>query len=159
MVSSESAALLIAGSDTTSMTLVYLTYLMALDTNIQKKLQAELDQHFNDPDYLPFSAELDRLPYLNAVIKEIIRLNPAVPGLLERRVPAGGANLHDYFLPANTTVSCQSYSINRLENVFGIDAATFNPDRYLNDNETPGECAFVFRLAMMMLIFLFLSQK
>lgn len=136
MVASESAALLIAASDTTSMTLVYLTYLLGLNPGIQKKLQLELDANFA-ADYLPFVNELDRLPYLNAVIKEIIRIQPAVPGDLPRKVPAGGTVLNNYSLPANCTVFCQSYSINRLD-IFGKDADTFNPERYMNDNETPG---------------------
>lgn len=82
LVASEAAALLIAGSDTTSMTLVYLTYLLALNPHVQVRLQAELDGALPDRDHLPFVNELDRLQYLGAVIKEILRLHPAVPGKL-----------------------------------------------------------------------------
>lgn len=80
LVASEAAALLIAGSDTTSMTLVYLTYLLALNPRIQTRLQAELDAALPDREHLPFVNELDRLEYLGAIIKEILRLHPAVPG-------------------------------------------------------------------------------
>lgn len=136
MVASEASALLIAGSDTTSMTLVYLTYLLALHPQFQTKLQVELDSHFSDRDYIAVVSELDRLPYLNAVIKEILRLNPAVPGDLPRRVPKGGVVLENYVLPEMTTAFCQSYSINRIQEVFGADAESFNPSRYMDDNET-----------------------
>lgn len=44
------------------------------------------------------------MPYLDAVIKEAVRMHPAVGQLLERHVPKGGITLGDVFLPEGTIV-------------------------------------------------------
>ncbi|KAL8276178.1 hypothetical protein RQP46_011436 [Phenoliferia psychrophenolica] len=134
LVACEAAALLIAGSDTTSMTMVYLTYLLALNPQVQERLQAELDAALPDRDHLPVVSELDRLRYLGAVIKEILRLHPAVPG----------AVLDGFLLPGGTTVTCQPYSINRIPAVFGDDADHLNPDRFLDEPPEMKQASFAF---------------
>ena len=70
--------LLIAGYDTTGMTLSYLAYAMAKNPEIQQKLQAEVDQAFEDnngemPDY----NVIQSLPYIDMVLHETLRkFNP-----------------------------------------------------------------------------------
>ena len=74
--SNESTAVLIAGSDTTSNTITFLSYLLASSPLIQDRLQQELDAAFPDLDYLPFFEETDRLPFLSACVKEGLRMYP-----------------------------------------------------------------------------------
>lgn len=86
------------------MTLVYLTYLLALNPHIRERIQAELDAALSDRDHLLFVNELDRLQYLGVVIKETLRLHPAVSGDLPRWVPGGGAVIDGFFLPGKVPV-------------------------------------------------------
>jgi cytochrome P450 len=55
-----------------------LFYNMAVHPEVLKKAQAELDSVVG-PDRLPVMGDKERLPYLGAVIKEILRWNPPGP--------------------------------------------------------------------------------
>merc|ERR1711953_1553201 len=66
--------MLIAGYDTTGMTLTYLAYAMSKNPDIQQKLQEEVDQAFEDnngemPDY----NVIQSLPYIDMVLHETLR--------------------------------------------------------------------------------------
>lgn len=105
----EAQAYIIAGSDTTAVTMTYLTYAVSGDTRVREKLVAELatlPDGFSDND-------LRQLPYLKIVILETLRLYSVVPFGLPRTVPPAGAKFFGYQIPAGTTVSTQSYSLHR----------------------------------------------
>lgn len=51
-----------------------------------------------------------------------------------RIVPAGGIQIEEHFIPAGSTVGASPWVINRDKNVYGADADTFNPERWLQDN-------------------------
>ena len=67
-----------------------------------------------------------------AVIKEALRLYPGVSYPLERVVPDGGAELCGHFLPAGTVVGMHAWVIHRDKSVFGEDAESFRPERWLD---------------------------
>ncbi|XXH01251.1 hypothetical protein Hte_007605 [Hypoxylon texense] len=73
---------------------------------------------------------LQDLRYLNAVLKEGLRLCPPVPWILSRRVPNGGAYVCGTWLLAGTAVSIQAYTMNRNPDYFH-DASSFLPERWL----------------------------
>nr|AVY05535.1 cytochrome P450 monooxygenase [Nodulisporium sp.] len=75
---------------------------------------------------------LQDLVYLNAVLKEGLRLCPPVPWILPRRVPHEGAFICGTWLPAGTAVSIQAYSMNRNPEYF-YKASLFLPERWLPD--------------------------
>ena len=115
----EAQAYIVAGSDTTAVTLTYLIYAVTQDTRVRDKLVAELAAL---PEPVLYK-DLRDLPYLNQVINETLRLYTAVPFGLPRVVPPEGANFHGFDLPEGVTVSTQSYSLHR-------DPAIFpEPDR------------------------------
>jgi len=70
--------LLIAGYDTTGMTLTYLAYAMSKNPEIQQKLQEEVDQAFEDNNgELPDYNVIQSLPYIDMVLHETLRkFNP-----------------------------------------------------------------------------------
>jgi cytochrome P450 len=47
--------------------------------------------------------ELEKLPMLNAVIREVLRLYPPIPSPLGRVVPPGGTTLGNYYIPAGVS--------------------------------------------------------
>ena len=60
----------IAGSDTTTISLSYFFWELSRRADVVRKLQAELDQAMPDPHVIPDISVLQKLPYLNAFIKE-----------------------------------------------------------------------------------------
>ncbi|CAI7597370.1 unnamed protein product [Penicillium crustosum] len=126
-IKKEAQAYIVAGSDTTAVTLTYLTDAVCGNRRIRDKLVAEvtaLSEPIHDND-------LRNLPYLNMVISETLRIYTAVPFGLPRSVPSEGASFNGYFLPGGTTVSTQSYSLHRDATIFP-DPYTFNPERWEN---------------------------
>lgn len=119
-VTVEAGGLIIAGSDTTSESLTYLIWAALKRPEVQQALQDELlayDLELRD-------AELEKLPVLNAVIKETLRLYSAVPMPQPRVVPKGGVTLEGQFLPEGTVVNTTPYVSHR-------DPAVFpNPEKY-----------------------------
>ena len=105
---------IIAGSDTTAVTLTYLVYSVCRDKRVRDKLVSELlnlPESYTDKD-------LRNLPYLNHVIDEALRLHPAVPNGLPRAVPPEGAHFNGYDLPGGCSVSTQAYSLHRVPEIF-----------------------------------------
>lgn len=79
----------------------------------------------------PISSD-SALPYTQACIKESQRLYPVISMSLPRRVPAGGLRVHGYYFPPGTTVGCNPVSLHRNVDIFGPDAESFIPDRWLD---------------------------
>lgn len=137
MISSEATNVILAGTDTTSVSLTYLIWCVLTHPHVNKTLQAELCTCSADPT----AKELEALPYLNRVIDETLRLYSAVPASLPRETPATGAMLAGYHIPGGTTVGTQAYTFHRNPAVFP-DPEKFDPDRWVNPTREMKE-AFV----------------
>ncbi|KAF2114292.1 cytochrome P450 [Lophiotrema nucula] len=130
LIEKEARNVIVAGTDTTAMTLTYLTYAVLKHEQIKQRLVAELKRLSTRPTW----GELENAKLLNNVIQETMRLYPAIPGSLMRTVPAGGAHLGGFVLPTGTQVATQAWTFHRDANVFD-QPLRFNPDRW--DNSTP----------------------
>ncbi|KAI1756200.1 cytochrome P450 [Xylaria castorea] len=116
----EAETYIVAGSDTTSNTLTFLTWVLCRQPAIKDKLIKELQTlpaDFTDDD-------LKSLPFLNQCITEALRRFPVVPGGLPRYVPKEGAEIAGYWLPGRSTVTTQTWSLHRDPEIFP------DPDRY-----------------------------
>jgi cytochrome P450 len=110
----EGTSYIVAGSDTTAVTLTYLVYAVTRNPGVKAKLIAELQTLPDD-----FSWEdIRNLPYLNKVIDETLRLYGAASDSLPRHVPSGGAQLAGYNFPAGVTVSTHAYTLHRDPQIF-----------------------------------------
>lgn len=77
-------------------------------------------------------AEANRMPYLQACMKEAMRMHPAVGQLLERLVPDEGFEITPgVHLPPGTIVGINPWLPARDKSVYGQDAAAFRPERWL----------------------------
>jgi cytochrome P450 len=76
-------------------------------------------------------AEARQLPYLQAIIKEGLRIFPPVVGLMSKEVPPGGDIINDQFVPGGTKIGFGAYGIFRDKTAWGHDADTFRPERWL----------------------------
>ncbi|KAL2822495.1 cytochrome P450 [Aspergillus granulosus] len=132
-VITEAGNLIVAGSDTTAVTLTYLVWAVLSSPRLQREIEDEVQALPGDYD----DAALEQLPLLNAAIKETLRLYGAAPGSLPRSVPEGGATFLGHYIPAGMTVSTQSYTIHRDENIFSNPEA-FDASRWLPGKEGEG---------------------
>lgn len=116
-----------AGIDTTGDGLCFLMWELSQPHNshIQERLHLEVSQ-------APVDVALDDLPYLDAVIKEALRLAPPIPMSFPRYVPKGGCIIDGYHIPEGTIVSCQPYSVHRLNDQVFPRPDTFWPERWLD---------------------------
>ena len=122
---------LLVGSGSTSIAIRAIIYYVLRTPNVLSTLRAELDAaHLSYP--VPWHTSQNGLPYLDAVIKEALRFHPPGTLLLERIVPDAGLELSNgVTIPPGTVVGMNGWNIQRLPEVFGTDAAVFNPGRWL----------------------------
>ncbi len=71
------------------------------------------------------------LPYLQAVIREGLRMWPPTTGLGSKQVPVGGDMLCGFCVPAGAQVTHNFAGVTRLLSVWGGDAHVFRPERWL----------------------------
>ncbi|KAI1082173.1 cytochrome P450 alkane hydroxylase [Whalleya microplaca] len=130
--------ILAAGRDTTACALSWTFFHLVRHPHVLKKLRDELAQ-------LPADDKVDRasirrLPYLNNVMKEILRLYPSVP--INYRVaaqttvlPTGGGKerTSPVLIPKGTAVAYSVYAMHRRPDLYGIDAELFRPERWDED--------------------------
>ena len=72
------------------------------------------------------------MPSRQACIKEALRMYPIVGTPLDRVVPKGGDILSGHFLPEGTVVGISGWVTQRDKGVFGDDAESFRPERWLD---------------------------
>ncbi|EXJ82168.1 hypothetical protein A1O1_08237 [Capronia coronata CBS 617.96] len=127
-----------AGADTTAGTLTYTIYLLCQNPEAMKKLQEELHQALETGtmSYPPKWMEVNRLPYLEAVLKESMRIMPIAAWGLDRVVPKGGTTICGQYIPGGAVVGCQIDATMRDKGVYGDDSDTFRPERWLDATET-----------------------
>lgn len=136
--------ILIAGRDTTACTLSWAFRLLARSPSTWKRLREEVMTSVGS-EKRPGKDDLKNLPFLNIVLKETLRLYPAVP--LNARVcvnttvlPRGGGKdgLSPILIREGESLGYSVYHMQRREDIYGPDAHIFRPERWetdLNDGE------------------------
>lgn len=118
-----------AGSDTTGIALTVITFHILNDPTILAKLKEELIGALPDPQTRPAWSELEKLPYLSAVIKEGIRLAHGTSNRLPR-VSRNSIEYGDWIIPSNTPVSMSPMLVHENEAIFPSHRE-FKPERWL----------------------------
>ena len=106
---SQASALIVAGSGTTAVTLTYAVWAVLLRPAVRAKLEDEVLSLPSDYDDII----LEKLPYLNAVVTETLRLYGSAPGALPRTTPSKGIQIGDLYIPPGATLTTQSYTMHR----------------------------------------------
>ena len=141
---------LLAGADTTAITLRSVFYYTLRNHAVWTRLRQELDAIVKDKTRPVSWRDARSSPYLEAVMREAIRMLPGVTMNLERYVPGGGlvipptttsatasnrkdatvaVTADDIFVPASTIVGLNPYVVARNTSVYGDDADVFRPAR------------------------------
>ncbi|MEX2048537.1 MAG: cytochrome P450, partial [Gemmatimonadota bacterium] len=128
----ELRTLLIAGHETTAITLAWALYAVHRDASVKARLLSELDALGPDPA----PDELARLPYLAAVVDETLRRFPVVDTVfrvLRRPWRFGG-----YELPAGMAIGALILLVHRRDDIYPEPDA-FRPERFLEGKPKPHE--------------------
>ncbi|XP_072940755.1 cytochrome P450 4C1-like [Epargyreus clarus] len=127
----EILTLTVAGTDTSAVAICYTLMLLGKYPKIQMKLFEELDEVFGESDRPLEKDDLQKLKYLDRVVKESLRLFPPVPFIIRKvlediKLPSSG-----YTLPAGCGVVVSIWGAHRDPRYWGPDAEMFDPDRFL----------------------------
>lgn len=133
-VSANVLTLLLAGEDTTAISLAWCMPYLAADPVLQRRMQADADALFGEGRVCPRHEDVRRLDLFEAVVTESLRLRPTVPGLFIE--PLQDVELGGLALPARTVIWFILRPDMLDERHFG-DPTSFRPDRWLRPH--PGD--------------------
>ncbi|CAG8581363.1 11361_t:CDS:10 [Ambispora gerdemannii] len=135
---------IIAGSDSTGFCISMAVITLLKHQEKLQKLYDELKTAVPSigPDNLPDHETLKRLPYLNAVINESLRLYPATFGT-GRKIDKD-VILKGYLIPRGTYIANNFYAAHRSTEYWGEDANEFVPERWLDSGKIPRDAYFPF---------------
>jgi cytochrome P450 len=139
-VRGEVIATLVAGGDTTAMSILGCIGFLLRHPKVFAKLRKEIDAAYTEgrlpKDKSPPYAELAKLPYLSAVVNETLRFSPSVGAAFTRRTPQQGVEiLPGNFIPGGTEVGVNNWVIGRNTDLYGNDAEVFRPERWMESEE------------------------
>jgi cytochrome P450 len=121
----EVITLFLAGHETTAIALSWTLFLLARHPEAEETLRREISQTL--PDRLPSAADLPRLPYAEAVVKESLRLYP--PAYVIGREALSECVLGGYPVPARSTIYFSPWVLHRDPRWF-VDPERFRPERW-----------------------------
>lgn len=97
---SEGMVMIVAGTDTTAISLSVTIHQLLQQPETYRTLQDEIRIVMPEVDSRPSIHDLDKLPLLDACIKEGMRISSPAPIRLPRVVPPGGWTFGGYYFPA-----------------------------------------------------------
>ncbi|XP_009068953.1 PREDICTED: cytochrome P450 2U1, partial [Acanthisitta chloris] len=123
--------LFIAGTDTTSNTLLWCLLYMSLYPEVQEKVHAEIEAVLGR-DKVPSLSHKAQLPYTEATIMEVQRMTAVVP-LSIPRMASETAVLQGYTIPKGSVIVPNLWSVHRDPNIWE-KPDEFQPSRFLDEN-------------------------
>ncbi|KPA82424.1 putative mitochondrial cytochrome p450-like protein [Leptomonas pyrrhocoris] len=139
---------LFAGHDTTSHTMEFLFALLAAHPAVQDRLYEALEDLMPSTCTCPTAEELVECEYLEAVVKEALRMYPAAPIIYRDAcedvyMPSSGV-----VIPKGMTAVISLFTLHRNTHTYGDDVDTFRPERWLGEEGAAlrkrcGRCGFI----------------
>lgn len=106
---------------------------MVLHPDIQTKAQGEIDQVVGRFRQVSDS-DIQNLPYLQAIIKESLRMHPPGPLLSWARLAIHDVHVGSDFIPAGTTAMVNMWAITHNEKIWS-EAEKFKPERFMEEED------------------------
>ncbi|CAB4386883.1 cytochrome P450 [Rhizophagus irregularis DAOM 181602=DAOM 197198] len=140
------AEILIEGVDSPSNTLSFVLYYIGNDPDIKQRVLDEIDNIFGDgPDFNVTYEDLSKLEYIEAVIKEVLRVRPVTATIT--RFATHSDQIDEFQIPSSTHLSVNILSLHVHQN-YWEEPTKFNPLRFLassnNEKETYDKNALVY---------------
>ena len=117
---------MIAGHETTSMTMTWTILLLAKHQDYQERARQEIRRVLGNKDDVTLQ-DVREMTFLDNCIKESMRLYPAI--ITANRETIADVQFGSYVIPKNTKIKIDIASIHRNES-YWKDATSFDPDRY-----------------------------
>ena len=131
--------LLAAGRDATACTLSWTFFLLLRHPSVLKKLREEISTHCPNPADISRS-DLKKIRYVQNVMRETLRLYPSVAMNAREAnkttfLPTGGGpdGTAPVLIPKGATVAYSTYAMHRRQDLYGMDAEIFRPERWDED--------------------------
>ncbi|EGZ17525.1 hypothetical protein PHYSODRAFT_331486 [Phytophthora sojae] len=126
---------LVAGRDTTAQALSWFFFCVSQNPRVESKLRREiykkLPELMTAESCVPTLEQVNKLVYLEAVIKETLRLYPSMP--IAPKYAVRDTVLSDgTFVAAGSMVCLPLYAMGRMPHAWGPDAAEFKPERWVD---------------------------
>jgi cytochrome P450 len=125
--------MIFAGSETTATLLCGCIYYIAAHPTIAQKLNTEIRTTFKTESEIDMLS-VNQLSYMIAVLSESLRIYPPAPFSFNRVTPPEGCTIAGSFVPGNTIVAINQWSINHSSTNFARPY-DFVPERWLGDPE------------------------
>jgi len=135
------ATMYIGGADTTVAALLTFFLAMVLHPDAQRRAQTEIDNVVGTGRLPDFGDEVS-LPYVSALVNEVMRWHPVAPVAVPHRLVMDDI-YEGYFLPAGSIVIGNTWAVLHDERVYP-EPGRFRPERYLDSNLKPPDAVFGF---------------
>lgn len=123
--------LFLAGTDTTSSTLEWAMAELIHRPEKMAKARCELEEVMGKEGRTTVEeSDISRLPYLQAVIKETLRLHPPVTFLIPHKAIAD-VEIQGFVVPKDAQILCNLWAMGQDTKVWS-DAEVFRPERFLD---------------------------
>ncbi|XP_037493819.1 cytochrome P450 81Q32 [Jatropha curcas] len=119
--------MIVAGTDTSALTMEWAMSLLLNHPEALKKARAELDKIIGQ-DRLVDESDYSKLPYLQSIINETLRLYPVAPLLLPHE-SSNDCLVGGYYVPRGTMLLANAWAIHRDPTVWN-DPTKFRPERF-----------------------------
>ncbi|KAL8127575.1 cytochrome P450 93A3-like [Apium graveolens] len=121
----------VAGTETSAITTEWALAELINHPNIMKKARQEIDTVVGK-NKLVEESDIANLPYLQAIVKETLRLHPTGPLIV--REASEDSTIANYHIPAKTRLFVNVWALGRDSN-YWENALEFKPERYLMSSE------------------------
>ncbi|XP_027342299.1 cytochrome P450 78A5-like [Abrus precatorius] len=120
------------GTDTVALLLEWIMARMVLHQDLQMKARHEIDTCVGQNSHVRDS-DIPNLPYLQAIVKEVLRLHPPGPLLSWARLAVHDVHVDKVFVPAGTTAMVNMWAISHDSSIWE-DPWAFKPERFLKED-------------------------
>ncbi|KAI0729067.1 cytochrome P450 [Fomitopsis betulina] len=136
LVKGGAASLYLGAVDSTTSAVTSFLHAMARYPHIQKRAQQEIDRAVGT-ERLPLLQDRPQLPFVDAIMSEVLRWKHAVPLGMPHRLQQD--DVHDgYYLREGTVVVANIWQMLHDPETYS-QPETFNPDRFIASEKSPAE--------------------
>lgn len=107
--------IVIAGNETTALSLSYVILLLAMYPDVQEKIYEELHDVFESQDEPTKYEHIQKLSYLDRVIKEGMRVLPVVPFIM--RTACADTQISNCTIPKDAFILMSIYNLHRVSGI------------------------------------------
>ncbi|ORX73028.1 putative cytochrome P450 monooxygenase [Linderina pennispora] len=130
-ITAESIVATVAGTDTSATTLTWTVHLLMNHPEIYKQVVEEVRSNFAAEHLITHADVKSKLPLVEAIIYESMRLCPVQGGYLPRVAPPSGVTLQGHFIPGGTQIYINYGAVSHHREIW-VEPHKFDPTRFLN---------------------------